>query len=481
MLFADISLSPVLLRALAQEGYTAPTPIQAQSIPVALTGKDVLGCAQTGTGKTAAFVLPILHRLMATPADKTRTGPAKARALILSPTRELASQIGESIARYGAESGLVHTVIFGGVSQYHQEKALRRGVDIIVATPGRLIDLMEQRLVDLREVKFFVLDEADRMLDMGFINPIRQIAREIPKQRQTLLFSATMPGSIMELADSLLTNPTKVSVAPQQRTADKIDQSLFFVPRMQKFSLLELLLKDGTASRVVVFSKTKHGAEKLGKRLGQSGINAETIHGNKAQNARKRALDCFRSGKARVLVATDVAARGLDIDDVTHVINYDLPMEPEAYVHRIGRTARAGASGKAISFCDHEERGLLRDIEKLLGKKVPVSETPDLPKVEWKPEPREGREGRFEDARHNQGHRHNDRISTQPFHQKGGKPAKAPAMKAAHQNGKPRRSFGFDQPLDAVPANSDIVRGDAATRGPRVFGAKSWTGAKRGY
>jgi ATP-dependent RNA helicase RhlE len=479
MLFTDLSLSPVLLRAIAQEGYTTPTPIQAKAIPLCLEGKDVLGCAQTGTGKTAAFVLPILHRLMAQPVDKSQRGPSKARALILSPTRELASQIGESIARYGRDTGLLHTVIYGGVSQFHQEKSLRRGVDIIIATPGRLLDLMEQRLVDLRSVQTFVLDEADRMLDMGFINPIRQIARDIPKARQTLLFSATMPGSIMELADSLLTNPTKVSVAPQARTADKIEQSLYMVGRMQKFSLLDLLLKDASASRVVVFSKTKHGAEKLGKRLGQAGISAETIHGNKAQNARKRALDCFRSGKARVLVATDVAARGLDIDDVTHVINYDLPMEPEAYVHRIGRTARAGASGKAISFCDHEEMGLLRDVQKLLGAKIPLIPTPELPKVEWKPEPRSDirpdtrPETRFVDTRHTQGHRHNDRVATQPVHH--------PKPKAAHQNGKPRRSFGFDQPMDAVPANPDIVRGDANARGPRTFGAKSWTGAKRGY
>jgi ATP-dependent RNA helicase RhlE len=472
MLFTDLSLSPVLLRAIAQEGYTTPTPIQAQSIPLGLEGRDVLGCAQTGTGKTAAFVLPILHRLMSQPRDKSQRGPSKARALILSPTRELASQIGESIARYGRETGLVHTVIYGGVSQFHQEKALRKGVDIIVATPGRLMDLMEQRLLDLREVNTFVLDEADRMLDMGFIKPIRQIASQIPKQRQTLFFSATMPGSIMELADSLLTNPAKVSVAPQSRTADKIDQSLYFVPRMQKFTLLELLLKDSTATRVVVFSKTKHGAEKLGKRLGQAGIEAETIHGNKAQNARKRALDCFRSGRARVLVATDVAARGLDIDDVTHVFNYDLPMEPEAYVHRIGRTARAGASGKAISFCDHEERGLLKDVERLLGKKIPLIATPDLPKVEYKPEPRsESRfEARTEGSRHTQGHRHNDRVATQPFHQ--------PKAKAAHQNGKPRRTFGFDQPLDAALVNTDIVR---AAPKPRTFGAKSWTGARKGY
>ncbi len=480
MTFTELSLSPVLLRALEQEGYTTPTPIQAQAIPHVLAGRDVLGCAQTGTGKTAAFVLPMLQRLMSQPVDKTARGPARARALILSPTRELACQIADSVGAYGRESGLTHTTIYGGVSQFHQERALRRGVDIIVATPGRLIDLIEQRLVDLSCVQTFVLDEADRMLDMGFIKPIRQIAGLTPKTRQTLLFSATMPGEIVKLAESLLKDPVRVSVTPVASAAPKITQSLYMVHRQQKQSLLELLLREGGKTRVVVFTKTKHGADKVGKRLMQAGIGAETIHGNKAQNARKRALDAFKSGKSRVLVATDVAARGLDVDDVSHVINFDLPMEPEAYVHRIGRTARAGASGEAISFCDGEERGLLRDIERLLGTRVPVTATPELPKLDpaAKPEPRErpdnrpARQGGGRPQRQNdQIHRHNDRVATQPVH----------APKAAHQNGKPRRSFGFDQPLDGPTQGGDIVRGDASKRPPRVFGAKSWTGGRKGF
>jgi len=473
MQFTDLSLSPALLRAIAQEGYTTPTPIQAKAIPLCLEGKDVLGCAQTGTGKTAAFVLPILHRLMTQPADKSARGVIKARALILSPTRELACQIADSVMNYGREAGLSHTVIYGGVSQFHQERALRRGVDIIVATPGRLLDLIEQRLVDLSGIQTFVLDEADRMLDMGFIKPIRQIAGLTPKVRQTLLFSATMPTEIVKLAESLLKDPIRVSVTPVASAAPMIEQSLYMVQRMQKQPLLEMILRGADATRVVVFTKTKHGADKVGKRLGFAGIDAETIHGNKAQNARKRALDAFKSGKSRVLVATDVAARGLDVDDVSHVINFDLPMEPEAYVHRIGRTARAGAKGIAISFCDGEERGLLRDIERLLNARLPVIPTPELPKMEYKPEPRESRER--EDRRPTTQHRHNDRVATQPVHS-----PKFPP-KAVHQNGKPRRSFAFDQPMEGGPApsnNAPIVRGGQS----RSFGAKSWTGAKKsGY
>jgi ATP-dependent RNA helicase RhlE len=374
MHFSELSLSPVLLRALSHEGYTTPTPIQSKAIPPALAGRDVLGCAQTGTGKTAAFALPLIQRLMSEPVDKTQREARSARALILSPTRELASQIGDSIAAYGRESGIVHTTIYGGVSQFHQERALRRGVDVIVATPGRLIDLMEQGLVDLSRVRILVLDEADRMLDMGFIQPIRRIAAAtMPAgKRQTMLFSATMPKEIVRLAESLLRDPARVAVENVAATTPKIEQSVFMVDRKRKQDLLETLLEDRSITRAVVFTRTKHGADRVGKRLFQAGVRAETIHGNKAQNQRKKALERFRAGHARVLVATDVAARGLDVDGISHVINFDLPVEAEAYVHRIGRTGRAGATGIAFAFCDAEERGLLKDIERLIGTKVRV-------------------------------------------------------------------------------------------------------------
>jgi ATP-dependent RNA helicase RhlE len=389
--FTDLGLCEPLLRALAEEKYETPTPIQAQAIPPALAGRDMLGCAQTGTGKTAAFALPILQRLLAMPIDKSRRGPAIPRVLILSPTRELATQIGDSFAAYGRHTGLTHTTIFGGVSQFHQVKALHRGVDILVATPGRLMDLMEQRLVTLKAVSIFVLDEADRMLDMGFIQPIRRIAAALPPartvNRQTLMFSATMPKEIMHLADSLLHDPVKIAVTPVATAAPMIEQSLYFVPRQSKQAMLEHLLADGSLDRVLVFTKTKHGADRVCKRLLAAGVSADAIHGNKAQNKRTRALDGFRSGRCRVLVATDVAARGLDVDEISHVVNFDLPMEPEAYVHRIGRTGRAGMAGIAISFCDYEERGLLRDIERVMGRKVPVVEgLPDLPVIPYTPD-----------------------------------------------------------------------------------------------
>ncbi len=372
--FTSLNLSKPLLDAIAEEGYTTLTPIQAQAIAPVLLGRDLLGCAPTGTGKTAAFALPILHRLHGAPADTTRRGPAVPRALVLSPTRELAGQIEDSFSTYGKFTGLRQTVIYGGVSQFHQVKALQRGVDILVATPGRLMDLMEQRLVDLRSVEVFVLDEADRMLDMGFINPIRRIAAALPSKRQTLLFSATMPRSIMHLADSLLRDPVRVSVAPVVTATPLIEQSVYMVGRGTTPALLEHLLGKPGVDRTLVFTRTKHGADKLTRKLNRAGLPALAIHGNKAQNQRQRALDAFRSGRSRVLVATDVAARGIDVDGVSHVFNYDLPNEPEAYVHRIGRTGRAGAKGVAIAFCDHDERVFLRDIEKLTGKKlVPVA------------------------------------------------------------------------------------------------------------
>ncbi len=385
--FSGIGLHDVLLKALTEEGYSTPTPIQAQAVPVIMKGRDVLGCAQTGTGKTAAFALPILHRLMEGAAnlaiDKSRKGPTLPRVLVLSPTRELATQIADSFATYGRHTGLSHTTVFGGVSQFHQVRALQKGVDVLVATPGRLIDLMQQRLVNLSAVGVFVLDEADRMLDMGFIRPIQQIAAALPRgARQTLLFSATMPREIQHLAESLLHEPVRITVTPVSSAAPLIEQRLYHVHKVQKPVLLAHLLEELDSQRAVVFTKTKHGADKVQRRLKAVGISSDAIHGNKAQNYRQRALDAFRDGRIRVLVATDVAARGLDVDDVTHVFNYDLPMEPESYVHRIGRTGRMGKQGLAIAFCDSEERDLLRQIEKISGKKIPTVPLPELPDVD---------------------------------------------------------------------------------------------------
>jgi ATP-dependent RNA helicase RhlE len=374
--FASLNLAAPLLEALSQEGYINPTPIQAKTIPATLAGRDVLGCAQTGTGKTAAFALPILHKLLTEPRDKSHRGRPLSRTLILSPTRELATQIAESFKTYGRHTGVSGTTIYGGVGQGPQVRDLQRGVDVIVATPGRLLDLMEQGHVDLSGITTFVLDEADRMLDMGFITPIRTIAAKIPQGRQTLLFSATMPREIQHLAESLMRDPVRVAVTPVASAAPKIEQRLYMVPRQQKLGLLLHLMETEKATRAVVFSKTKHGSDKLCKRLVQMGIPATAIHGNKAQNQRDRALDAFKMGRVRVLVATDVAARGLDVDHISHVFNFDLPMEPEAYVHRIGRTGRAGASGVAISFCDHEERDLLRQIERLSKKPIPAFPLP---------------------------------------------------------------------------------------------------------
>ncbi len=380
--FASLNLAAPVLRALGDEGYVTPTPIQAAAIPPIMVGKDILGCAQTGTGKTAAFALPILHELVTSSPDKSRRGPVLPRVLVLSPTRELATQIAESFATYGKHTGVSGTVIYGGVSQFRQVRALDRGVDVIVATPGRLLDLMEQGHVNLSAIEVLVLDEADRMLDMGFIQPIRQIAAQLPADRQTLLFSATMPREIQHLADSLLRDPVRLAVTPVASAAPLIDQVLYHVPRSHKQPLLERLIKDGEVARAVVFTKTKHGADKVARKLNAAGICADAIHGNKAQNARERALHGFRTGRTRVLVATDVAARGLDVDAITHVFNFDLPMEPEAYVHRIGRTGRAGAKGIAIAFCDGDERGLLRGIERLTGKRLTTVQLPDGLKAE---------------------------------------------------------------------------------------------------
>ena len=360
--FSGLGIAEPLRRALAAANYTQPTPIQAQAIPELLAGKDLLGIAQTGTGKTAAFALPILQRLAETHEPPARRS---ARVLILAPTRELALQIGESIRAYGRFLGLRHTVVLGGVGLRPQVKALARGVDVLIATPGRLLDLAKQGHVKLQTTTTLVLDEADRMLDMGFINDIRKIVAALPRQRQSLLFSATMPREIAHLAKSILDEPVRVEVRPTKVAVERIDQRVFFVERAGKRDLLVRLLADRELSRVIVFTRTKHGADRLARQLGRSGSSAEALHGNKTQGARQAALARFKDGRSRVLVATDIAARGIDVDGVTHVVNFDLPNEPESYVHRIGRTARAGALGVALSFCAPEERRQLRAIETL--------------------------------------------------------------------------------------------------------------------
>lgn len=371
MSFENLNLIEPILKALKKEGYTAPTPIQEQSIPIILERKDLLGCAQTGTGKTAAFAIPILQILE---TSKKFEGPRTIKCLILTPTRELAIQIGESFAAYGRHTDLKHTVIFGGVSQGSQVSALKSGVDILIATPGRLLDLINQKFIHLHHLKIFVLDEADRMLDMGFIHDVKKIITKIPEKRQTLFFSATMPGEIQKLANTILVNPEKVEVTPVSSTADTIDQSIYFVEKGDKKKLLIHLLNDRAIKSALVFTRTKHGADKITKDLIKAGIKAEAIHGNKSQNARQRALSGFKSGQIKALIATDIAARGIDIDELSHVINYELPNVPETYVHRIGRTGRAGANGVAFSLCDEEEMEYLKDIQKVIGREIPVTE-----------------------------------------------------------------------------------------------------------
>lgn len=372
MLFTDLNIIKPILDALDTEGYSKPTPIQQQAIPHILAGKDLLGCAQTGTGKTAAFAIPMLQLLAKPKSMQYAQKPV--RALILTPTRELAIQIQESFNAYGNNLRLKNSVIFGGVSQVPQVNSLKAGVDILVATPGRLLDLMSQGIISLKEIEIFVLDEADRMLDMGFVHDVKRIITKLPQKRQTLFFSATMPAEIQSLANSILTHPEKVEVTPVSSTADTIAQSLFFVEKQDKRKLLAHLLADKSIETVLVFTRTKHGADRVVKDLSRSGVSAEAIHGNKSQNARQRALTNFKNRSTRVLVATDIAARGIDVDDLTHVINYELPDVPETYVHRIGRTGRAGASGISFSFCEAEETEALRDIHKLIGKQIPVVE-----------------------------------------------------------------------------------------------------------
>ena len=384
MNFEALNLDTPFLKAVKEEGYTEPTPIQIQSIPLVLQGKDLLGCAQTGTGKTAAFAIPILQLLS---KEKIPGGKRKIRSLIVTPTRELAIQIEESFVAYGRHTNLSCTVIFGGVNQNPQTKTLQRGVDILVATPGRLLDLMNQGFISLKDIEIFVLDEADRMLDMGFIHDVKKLLAALPRKRQSLFFSATMPPEIIKLSDTILNNPAKVSVTPESTTAETVTQFVYFVDKENKNALLLHVLANQKIKTALVFTRTKHGADKVVKVLTRSGIKAEAIHGNKAQNARQRALSNFKDQTTRVLVATDIAARGIDVDELEYVINFEIPNIAETYVHRIGRTGRAGADGTAYSFCDAIEKAYLKDIEKLIGQRIPVISDHPFPLMDHNPEP----------------------------------------------------------------------------------------------
>jgi ATP-dependent RNA helicase RhlE len=484
--FESLALIEPLLKALHQEGYTQPTPIQRQAIPHVLEGRDLLGCAQTGTGKTAAFALPILQRLS---ADSQATARRKIRCLVLTPTRELAAQIEESFERYGANLGLTTTVIFGGVGQGAQVSALRKGVDILVATPGRLLDLIDQGHVSFSDLKIFVLDEADRMLDMGFIHDVKRVLKLIPKQRQSLFFSATMPPDIQRLANEILSNPVKVEVTPVATTAEKIDQSVYMVDSKEgKRFLLQHLMQDAAVKMALVFTRTKHGADRVTRYLNAAGITAEAIHGNKSQNNRVRALDNFKRGDTRVLVATDIAARGIDIDGVTHVINYELPNIPETYVHRIGRTARAGAEGKSFSFCDQEEREYLRDIERLIRQKIRVETNnpyasgvyvPTKPEKEEARPPRQGGggggRGRPQSRPQGRGAPRSDRGESRPSGERSAAPRPSAFAGNARstENRRPERSSAEARPQQARSGQS---RPAPAGRTSRPEGSRSASG-----
>lgn len=459
--FNDLGLIAPILKALQEEGYTHPTPIQEQAIPHLIKGRDLLGCAQTGTGKTAAFAIPILQEL-----EQHRTADKKRhiRNLILTPTRELAIQIGESFAAYGRHLQLRHTVIFGGVGQKPQTDALHRGIDIVVATPGRLLDLMQQGHIHLEKLEIFVLDEADRMLDMGFIHDVKKVIAKLPKKRQTLFFSATMPNEIAKLANSILTDPIKVEVAPQSTTAETIDQHLYYVDRTDKNKLLLHLLEGDTIKEALIFTRTKHGANKVVKILVQAGHGAEAIHGNKSQTARQNALKQFKEGKLRALVATDIAARGIDIDGLSHVINFDIPNIPETYVHRIGRTGRAGAEGRALSFCDHEEKEFLRDITRLIKRDIPVVEAhPFLmvggPKKALPEEPRERRPS---------GPRNGPRPQRAPGGNSSGQRSAQP-----RRNGPPRSEGNGSTRNDRPARTSDPSRARSGQQPSRPQGERS--------
>jgi ATP-dependent RNA helicase RhlE len=489
MRFSDFALSAPILAAVADEGYETPTPIQEAAIPPILRGEDLLGCAQTGTGKTAAFALPILENLSRDNRDRapepsaaraapdargTRT-PARApsarrklKVLVLSPTRELAAQIGESFGAYGSRTGLRHTVIFGGVNQNRQIDALERGVDILVATPGRLLDLIGQRQVSLSDLTVFVLDEADRMLDMGFVHDVKRIAALVPKDRQTLLFSATMPESIRALAGSLLKhNPVEVAVTPVASTAETVSQSLYFVEKADKRALLSWVLERENIDRAIVFTRTKHGANRVSEYLDKRGVSSAAIHGNKSQNARERALAGFKQGHVRALIATDIAARGIDIDELSFVINFDLPNVPEAYVHRIGRTGRAGASGRALSFCESEERPYLMDIERLIKQHIPVELEHPYPSSLGVPRatdlaPRRGRPGPQAPSRENVQNAPRRDVREAP--RRDGPRRDAPQQ--AQRRDAPEQSQRRDAPRRDAPEQARRVETRGSTREP---------------
>ncbi|TVQ67219.1 MAG: DEAD/DEAH box helicase [Balneolaceae bacterium] len=406
MSFTTLNLSDPILRSLKAEGYTNPTPVQEQAIPIALSGKDLLGCAQTGTGKTAAFAIPILERLA---VNRTTDRNRKIRSLIVTPTRELAIQIDESFQRYGRYTGLTTTVIFGGVNQKSQIKELKQGIDILTATPGRLLDLMNQGFISLSDIEIFVLDEADRMLDMGFIHDIKKLLKVLPVKRQTLFFSATMPPEIVKLSSTILHKPVSVEVTPESATVDKIRQGIYFVDKGNKKHLLVEVLSEEDNGSTLVFTRTKHGANQVVKMLNNKNIQAEALHGNKSQSARQKALSNFKDQSTRVLVATDIAARGIDVDELKYVINYEIPNIPETYVHRIGRTGRAGMSGTALSFVDAGEKAYLRDIEKLIRRKIPVIDGHDFPLIEHDAEPPQ--QGRQSNSNGNSGHTSSRRNS----------------------------------------------------------------------
>ncbi len=450
MKFQDLNLIEPILRSLQEEGYDTPTPIQQQSIPHSIEGRDLLACAQTGTGKTAAFAIPILQRLN----DKypNGTGSNHIKTLILTPTRELAIQIGESFDAYGRHLKLRNFVVFGGVGQKPQEDALRRGVDILIATPGRLLDLMNQGFVSLNKLEIFVLDEADRMLDMGFIHDVRRVIKALPAVRQTLFFSATMPSEIAKLAHDILTDPVKVAVTPVSSTVELIDQSIFFVDKNRKKNLLLHLLETHEVKSALVFTRTKHGANRVAQDLTKAGIHAMAIHGNKSQTARQNALQNFKTGDIQVLVATDIAARGIDLDELSHVINFDLPNIPETYVHRIGRTGRAGASGVAFSFCDQEEKAYLRDIEKLINKRIPIvndhpfplgSGANDKPEADDRPPRQPRNQPRRGEPRRDQGQRNEARPQrdSQPRREpQGDRPQRSEMQRDRPQGDRPQRN-----------------------------------------
>lgn len=435
MNFTDLNLIEPILKALKEEGYEKPTPIQQQAIPPLLQERDLLGCAQTGTGKTAAFAIPIIQLLY----NKRETERKRklTSTLILTPTRELAIQIGESFAAYGKYTGLKHTVIFGGVSQHAQTNALKYGIDIIIATPGRLLDLMNQGFVDLNHIELFVLDEADRMLDMGFVHDVKKVLAKLPHKRQSLFFSATMPDAITKLADSILKNPVKVEVTPVSSTADTIQQGVYFVDKGNKKNLLIDILKSKDMHSVLVFARTKHGSDRIARDLIKHGFKVAAIHGDKSQNARQNALNDFKAGKIRTLIATDIAARGIDVDQLSHVINYEMPNVPETYVHRIGRTGRAGADGVAYSFCDAEEKEYLRDIEKLIGKKLPVIEDHNFPMVDFNPAPKQ----KQPQQQQKRGEHRNNRRAADGGH--GG--SQRPKSETRTDSGNNRRSSGGGQ------------------------------------